>query len=430
MSQPPTQPPTQPAPHPRPPLRRPLNDRIFAGVSAGLAAHLGVQVTFVRWAFIGSSLLAGLGLFLYVWLWLTVPAGDPREAAEEQKDAASSAIHRGLNPQWRTAARKLPLTEIALGVVLVLAAGLIAAAGIGIDVTSWIVPVLVVIAGALLGWSQLDAIQRSRWNVKAGGRTPISVLRIVGGVALAVIGVVLLTLGERDAGDVISALAPMLAVVIGGALVLAPWWLRLVRELGAERAARVREAERADIAAHLHDSVLQTLALIQMRSRDSEAVARLARAQERELRMWLFSDRQQAAGTLSAAVDEVTTEIEDRFAAHIDTVVVGDVDLAGNWAESGRALLGALRQAVGNALEHGAPPVTVYVEVTADAVDAFVRDRGSGFILDDVPTDRLGVRESIIGRVERRGGSVKIRSLPAPDTGTEVALHLPLITED
>lgn len=417
------------SPPPRTPLRRPLDDRIFTGVAAGLAAHLEVETKYVRWAFIGTALV-GIGAVLYVWLWLTVPAGDPREAARAQREVAASPIHRGLKPEWREVARKFPLTEIALGAVLVLAAALIAAAGAGVDVTSWIVPVLVVIAGALLGWSQLDAMQRSRWNVDTGGRTPVSVLRIVGGVALAAIGAILLTLGERGAGDLITALVPILAVAIGAALVLAPWWLRLVRELGAERAARVREAERADIAAHLHDSVLQTLALIQMRSQDADAVARLARAQERELRTWLFSDRQQSSGSLAAAVREIATELEDRFGASLDTVIVGDLDLTRSWAESGGALLGALREAVSNALEHGGEPVTIYVEVSSDAVEAFVRDRGPGFILDDVPADRLGVRESIVGRVERRGGTVKIRPLPAPNTGTEVALRLPVITED
>jgi len=407
------------------PLRRPLDDRYFAGVCAGLAHHLGFEVKYVRWVFIGATLLLGTGALLYIWLWLNVPAGDPREAAQDEKEAASSPIHPGLKPQWRTTLTRLPLTEIALGVVLLLAGALIIAASSGVDVTSWLIPVLVLIAGALLGWSQLDAIQRSRLGIEAGGRTPVSVLRIVGGVALAVLGTVLLAASAGDPVDWVSAVIPMLAVVVGAALVLAPWWLRLVRELSAERAARVREAERADIAAHLHDSVLQTLALIQMRAQDSEAVTRLARAQERELRTWLFADRSGSKTSFAAAVRETMAEIEDRFAATIDTVVVGDVELSNQWFDAGTALLGALREAATNAVAHGGAPVTVYVEVEPGAIEAFVRDRGPGFILDDVPSDRLGVRESIIGRVERRGGTVKIRALPSPHTGTEVALRVP-----
>ena len=409
----------------RPPLRRPLDKRAFAGVCAGLSIHLGFDVKYVRWAFVGGAFL-GVGVVLYIWLWLLVPAGDPHEVSRQEKEASSSAIHRGLKAPWRDVVRKLPLTEIALGVVLLIAAALIAAAGAGVDVTTWILPLLVVIAGALLGWSQLDEMQRARWNVDTGSRTPVSVLRIVGGIALVGVGAVLLTLGEREGGDLIAALVPVVAVIVGAALVLAPWWLRLMRERGAERAARVREAERADIAAHLHDSVLQTLALIQMRSGDSEAVSRLARAQERELREWLFADRDTSETSFASAVRAVMAEVEDRFAATIDTVVVGDAELSNGWLDSGTAILGALREAASNAVVHGGAPVTVYVEVASGGIEAFVRDRGAGFILDDVPTDRLGVRESIIGRVERRGGTVKIRTLAEPDTGTEVALSVPV----
>lgn len=415
------------------PLRRPLVDRAFAGVCSGLSIHLGLSVKLIRWAFVGGALL-GVGVFLYLWLWLLVPAGDPREVARDEKEAAWSAIHRGnakvtqsqaMMSEWRAIVRKLPLTEIAIGIVLLIAAALFAAAGSGVDVTSWVLPLLVVIAGALLGWSQLDEMQRARWNVDTGSRTPVSVLRIVGGIALVGMGAVLLTLGERETGDVIGAIVPVVAVIVGAALVLAPWWLRLMRELTSERAARVREAERADIAAHLHDSVLQTLALIQMRAQDPEAVARLARAQERELRGWLFADRDVSETSFASAVREVMAEIEDRFAASIDTVIVGDLELTNGWGDAGNALLGALREAATNAVIHGRAPVTVYVEVEPGAIEAFVRDRGAGFILDDVPSDRLGVRESIMGRVERRGGTVKIRTLAAPDTGTEVALRVP-----
>lgn len=414
----------------RPALRRPLAGRVFAGVAAGLARHLRVEVKHARWALVGASLLGGMGIVLYVWLWWTVPAGDPEQVAQEDTPAARAPLHRGLRVKLRSQISRLPLTEIVLGLVLLLAAGLIGAAALGIDVTSWLIPLLVVIAGALLGWSQLDASVRARWGVASESKTSVSVLRIIGGVALTTLGAVLLTAGGRGAADVVSALVPILAVIAGAALVLAPWWLRLMRDLGAERAARVREVERADIAAHLHDSVLQTLALIQMRSQDAEAVTRLARAQERELRSWLFAERRPEHPTLATAVRTIIAEVEDRLGATIETVVVGDAELTETWIDEATALLGALREAATNAVVHGGEPVTVYVEVAGSEIEAFVRDRGAGFILDDVPPDRLGVRESIIGRLERRGGSAGIRALPEPDSGTEVALRVTINTEE
>ncbi len=201
---------------------------------------------------------------------------------------------------------------------------------------------------------------------------------------------------------------------------LGPWGLRLWRDLDAERAARARESERADIAAHLHDSVLQTLALIQRRSDDPVQVARLARAQERDLRDWLYGSGPAGGGTLAAQVKGAAAEVEDRHGVSVDVVVVGDR------AEDERttALVAALREAMVNAVRHGRdPPVQVYVESGPDGVEAFVRDRGPGFDPDAVPADRLGVRESIIARTERHGGTADVRSTPGD--GTEVRLTMP-----
>uniref|UniRef100_UPI0020282FC5 sensor histidine kinase n=1 Tax=Actinotalea sp. C106 TaxID=2908644 RepID=UPI0020282FC5 len=206
---------------------------------------------------------------------------------------------------------------------------------------------------------------------------------------------------------------------LGAALVLAPWWLRLVRELGAERAARARESERADIAAHLHDSVLQTLALIRARATDPDDVARLARAQERELRSWLYDDRTVPGTSLAAELRELVGEVEDSRAVPVETVVVGDLVPDAGTA----ALLQATREALINAVVHGRPPVSLYLEVGDGQVEVFVRDHGDGFDLADVPVDRFGVRESIIGRVRRRGGTASVTS--RPDRGTEVHLCLP-----
>jgi signal transduction histidine kinase len=228
---------------------------------------------------------------------------------------------------------------------------------------------------------------------------------------------------------VLQSAAASLAVLVGFALVLAPWGLRLVRELGDERAARAREAERADIAAHLHDSVLQTLALIRSRSGDADAVARMARAQERELREWLYDDRRTPGTSLATELRSLVAEVEDgrvgKPAADdaapvaVDVVVVGDCPPTGG----ATALLQATREALVNAVAHGKPPVTVYLEVSDAEISVFVRDRGEGFAMDDVAPDRFGVRESILGRVRRRGGTAEVTSRAG--WGTEVRLRMP-----
>ena len=398
------------------PLRRPAQGRGIGGVCAGLAAHLGLPVAVVRLVMAALVLLGGFGAVLYVWLWVTVPAGDPTAAAAEQRPAALSR----LAPRLRDPDRRVPLTDIGVGVLLLVAAGLAVAVRSGVRIEySWVVPTLILLGGTALAWSQLDAVQRGRFLAHAGGRTPVSVVRLLAGTVLAGLGVFLLV-GQDEPFDVLvrSAVAA-LAVLVGAAIVLAPWWLRLVRELGDERAARARESERADIAAHLHDSVLQTLALIRARSDEPEQVARLARAQERELREWLYDDRTTPGTSLAAELRGVVAEVEDHRGAAIETVVVGDrVPDAGT-----EALLQATREALVNAVVHGRPPVSLYLEAGADRVEVFVRDHGDGFELADVPADRFGVRESIVGRIRRRGGTATVQSRPG--RGTEVHLCLP-----
>jgi signal transduction histidine kinase len=195
--------------------------------------------------------------------------------------------------------------------------------------------------------------------------------------------------------------------------------VRLWGDLRTEQTQRIRETERADIAAHLHDSVLQTLALIQRKAGEPAEVVRLARAQERELRGWLYAGPLGSQASLASAVTEVAHEVEDLHGIPIELVVTGDrpLDLAGT------ALVQALREALLNAVRHGAPPVSVYVEVGLEVVEAFVRDHGPGFELSEVPLDRFGVRESILGRMRRNRGSAGVRRL---EHGTEISLSLPV----
>jgi signal transduction histidine kinase len=282
-----------------------------------------------------------------------------------------------------------------------------------------VVPPAVMIGGALLVYSQLDEIERDQWITKprAGGR--IALVRVVAGLGLVLVGMQFLLFHEVDLATVGQMTLSTAAVVLGAGIVLAPWVLRLWHWLDAERSARVREAERADIAAHLHDSVLQTLTLIQRRSDDPATVARLARAQERELRDWLYGTPA-GEGTLAALLRQMVAETEDVHpGAAIDVVTVGDRDLD----ESTSALAWALREAVVNAARHAGGSIQVYLECGPDRVEAFVRDRGPGFDPSAVAAGRHGLRESVIARMERHGGSAQV--LSTPGAGTEVRLVLP-----
>jgi signal transduction histidine kinase len=217
----------------------------------------------------------------------------------------------------------------------------------------------------------------------------------------------------EPARDVILA---VVVVLVAAGLILAPWWLRLVRGLSAERAERIRSQERAEVAAHLHDSVLQTLALMQKSSDDPRAVAGLARRQERELRAWLNGARPPGAGgTLAAELERAAAEVEDAHGVAVEVVTVGDCPLD----ERLEAMAAAAREALSNAARHGGDGVvSLFAEVTGDRVEVFVRDRGPGFDLATVPPDRRGMRESILGRMERHGGRAAVHV----DGGTEIEL--------
>jgi signal transduction histidine kinase len=193
----------------------------------------------------------------------------------------------------------------------------------------------------------------------------------------------------------------------------------------AERQARALAEERAQMAAHVHDSVLQTLALIQRSPDDPQTVVRLARAQERELRAWLFEGRppgaiSEDATMLGQGIGLLQRHVEADHGIKVQVVVVGDCPLT----DALRALLDAAKEATVNAAKwSGADQVSVFAEVEADTVTVFVRDRGQGFDPTDVPDDRQGIAQSIRARVTRYGGTVDIRS--APGEGAEVALSMP-----
>jgi signal transduction histidine kinase len=250
---------------------------------------------------------------------------------------------------------------------------------------------------------------------------PAGWARFVLGAVLVVLGLVWAVAATGDVSQIIDGFAAGLLFVAGLTLVGGPWLLRLFRELSEERRERIRNQERAEVAAHVHDSVLQTLTLIQRNASDPQAVNRLARAEERALRGWLYRPAPTEAGTLAAALERMAGEVEDVYATTLEVVTVGDAHVD----ERVGATLQATREAMVNAAKHAgaAGPVAVYSEVADDLLEVFVRDRGSGFDLEDVPEDRMGVRQSIVGRMERNGGHAEIRST---EDGTEVRLTLPL----
>lgn len=388
----------QPAESRRPPLVRPADGRVVAGVCAGVSAHLGIPLGALR-VLTAVSALLGFGLPVYAFLWLTMP---------KTADGGTDPVQRAPMP----ARRFVPIGVVVLVIGGVSAGKVLTATGH----LSIALPLLVIAAGVLLVWSRLDRAERRQWiGAEAEGRQ--SLLRIGFGVLLAVVGLVLLITQGRSLSSLRDTAISVVVVLVGAGFVAAPFITRLFDSLRQEQTERIRATEKADIAAHLHDSVLQTLALIQRRASDPQAVQLLARAQERELRTWLYADNTPAAATLATAVTDVTHEIEDLHGIPVDLVVSGDrpIDAAG------MALTRALREALANAVRHGAPPVSVYLEVGSRTVEAFVRDHGAGFDLDAVAEDRLGVRESIIGRMQRHGGAAQVRRR---EDGTEVCLRL------
>jgi signal transduction histidine kinase len=221
----------------------------------------------------------------------------------------------------------------------------------------------------------------------------------------------------EDAGG--AALAA-LVVTVALTLISAPLWWTMVRRLAAERLARARSQERAEMAAHLHDSVLQTLALMQKRAGDPDEVAKLARHQERELRSWLAGSEARPGERLADALRAAAEQVEESHGAVVEAVVVGDAPLD----ERLEALVAATREAITNAAKFASEggEVRLYAEIENGAARVFVDDRGPGFDPDAIPADRRGVRESIIGRMRRHGGRAEIRS--APESGTEVELEI------
>lgn len=383
---------------------RQADGRLVAGVCRGLATHLRLDPFVVRLAFCLLSLAYGLGVVAYLAFWVTVPTGGETQADPAEPTASAR--------DWP---RLLAFGSLALGVILVLAmAGWLPA------LAAW--PVVVVGLGAALVWQQADEVERERWRsgggLLAGGRRVWP--RLLLGAALVLVGLQGFVASQGNLDGAGTQVVSTAIAIVGVAVVFAPWWLHMARELAAERRERIRSQERAEIAAHVHDSVLHTLTLIQRAATDPHEVRRLARLQERELRTWLYRGRGDESRTLSAAVERLAAEVEESYGVPIEVVPVGDCELD----ERLNAALQAAREALVNAAKYAGPgPISLFAEAEPDLVTIFVRDRGDGFDIDAVPEDRLGVRESIIGRMHRNGGTATVRS--AAGEGTEVQLEMP-----
>lgn len=388
---------TQPVDGQNPQLRRPLTKAWLAGVCAGISDHTGMPTYLVRLVAVTAA-IAGPGAFAYLFLWATVrPSKDDGEILRR---------------------RPLVLTVFGGAALVVLGVGMLVS---GENLASlanwqWLVPSGVMALGAVLVYFRLD--MPSREDVGGIPTWVISLGYAVVGAFLVTVGVLLYVARGVGTDQIRDLIASLFSVLVGLAVVAGPWLMRLWNQLADEQSARASADARADVAAHLHDSVLQTLALIQRHNTDAARVGQLARQQERELRTWLYGKHNDTPGALSERITAVVEALEDEFAQPVELVITGDRQSC----NTSDALTQALREATGNALKHGAQPVSVYVEIGSHTIEAFVRDHGQGFDLADlgqVPASRLGLRESIIGRMQRCGGTATIRRR---DPGTEVAL--------
>jgi len=403
-------------------LRRDRSAGWLGGVAAGIARRFGIDVSLVRLAFVVATAAGGAGLAAYGLGWLLIPAGD-------------SVPGRRRIPTGRGA------VEVALGTGLLLLAVLLAFRALGVwfsDAVVW--PLVLIASGGALIWRQslgeraaepADALTirpggpaaeagAREAAVEHGRRAAIAVSRTGLGIALVLAAGIVFLQATGALGAARDVLLAVIAAVVVLGVIFAPWIVRLVRSLTHERAERIRSQERAEVAAHLHDSVLQTLAMMQRRAGDPSEVAALARRQERELRAWL-ADRPAPgqAASLAAALEAVATDVEESHGVPVEVVVVGDRDLD----PAHEAVVAAAREAMTNAAKFGGgSPVDVYAESDAGRTQVFVRDRGPGFDAGSIPEDRRGVRESIVGRMERHGGRARITS--APGAGTEVEIVL------
>ncbi|MDF3301078.1 ATP-binding protein [Streptomyces tropicalis] len=412
---------------PRPPrkLYRSSDGRWLGGVARGLAGHLGLPVVWVRLVFVGLFMADGLGALLYAAFWFFVPLGVG--GVGDQRAPTPVATETSADGRRRLVARRPDKGQIvALLLMVVVASVFVGSVNLGGGAKAYLLPAVLVGAGVALVWRQADNARRARWAEVGRRRRTLTLLRTVGGVLLVTAGVSGIFVLQGAGTHLGSVLQAALAVLVGVTLLAGPYLVRMTQDLSEERLMRIRAQERAEVAAHVHDSVLHTLTLIQRNAESPGEVRRLARAQERDLRAWLYKpegtgkDEADEPATLAEAVKRNAAEVEDKHGVPLEVVVVGDCPLDDRIG----AQMQAAREAMVNAAKYGGEggAVQVYAEVEGRTVFVSVRDRGPGFDPDAIPADRMGVRESIIGRMERHGGTARLRAVPGG--GTEVELEM------
>jgi signal transduction histidine kinase len=403
------------APHPwgwgrqqRPPLERtprgyPGRPKpVIAGVASGLAVHLGISVTALRVAFV---VLIPIGLpLLYVWLWAFIPKVDGERRYRSERLASA------LQEPFKENKLSSSAQGFIFGLVMLLIAGFVFGMQLGwwSFADNWI-GIALLAAGISLIWSQ--AADFKNW------RNPMVLGLTATGVVLLLGGMIIMLPGWKD-NLILPGIGLGLALILVLVFAFSPLLLRLTKELSSTEVARAREAERADIAAHLHDSVLQTLTLIKTNADNPARVRSLALKQERELRSWLYTGKAETVNSFKKLLQDSVESVEQMYGQEAEVVTVGDC-IPG---PSEQAATAAAAEAVKNAMRHGAPPIQVYAEVGPTITDIYIKDSGPGFDLSEVPEDRHGVRDSIIARSERVGGRVNIRKL---NPGTEIHIQVP-----
>jgi len=379
-------------------LRRSATNRVVVGVAGGVGERTGIEPTIIRVALVVLCLASGLGLVVYALAW---------------------ALSRGPSPAPQTRMRTtdsqlrqvIAVSSIVAGILLVARA-----AGLWVgDAVGW--PLALAAFGASVIWVRSDRSEaQAPLDPLAAVFAVQPAFRLAAGGLFVVSGMFLVLQSGYSAGP--TGVLPVVVAVLGLTLIFGPWLYRLAQQLADERRERIRTEERSEMAAHLHDSVLQTLALIQ-RTTDASEMAGLARVQERELRAWLFGAPRPGLDLLSTALEAMASKVEWQHRIAVEVVAVGDEEMG----EAIAALVDATTEATLNAAKHsGADLVSVFVEVDESTATAYVRDKGCGFDPRLVPEQRGGIAESIRSRMERHGGRAEIMS--APGEGTEVKLQI------
>ena len=410
-------------------IQRSRKGRVLGGVAKGIAQEFDIDPLYVRLAFVLLTLASGVGVFLYAAGLVLMPDEKGSMSRVGKTLDSDSDVTQGL----------------AFGAIVLGAALLLRRIGVWFPARLlW--PGVFIFTGLAMVWRRGandpetkkgdfqafgEALRNAKnpqqvWQVITQnwtGSTKSTLARVVAGGLLVLSGSGALFASGQPLQAVRNAIVPALLLLVGLAVIAGPWLLRLNKDLSAERTARIRSEERADIAAHLHDSVLQTLAIIQRRADQPKEIITLARRQERELRAWLYDGTQlRAEGqaqSVGEAIEAVADDVERDFGVRIDVVKVGDCPIDA----STEALVAAAREAMVNAAKHsGVADISVYLEASVDEVELFVRDRGAGFVESTVADDRRGLRDSIRSRVEKLGGEVRVHS--ELGVGTEVQFRL------